>query len=310
MEPTLKQKYFIALLLSLFLSTSASWANNTLPNDELYITQKWFSLTTGYSIESKTQKFGAVYRKLLSLLLTYDFYDALDNQTAYARAKFFSLNAHFDIYDMKDQKIGSAEEQLLSFFPTFEIYDSTGTIRQAKAKMNFWGTTFYIYDPATDQEMAQLYRSFFRLKNDWTFKITNPMIFNQKNIDSRVLLTVIAFQGDREYWDSQNNSSSTYSFASDTSQSNIQLSDLDLSFTKTNAATTEKLSNEELVTVANELEQDFANRIEPSNSAISNKQRVKMFVEYCKNLINSNDVPAKTKQAIIQLLKLKSQNKI
>ena len=95
---------------------------------------------------------------------------------------------------------------LFAFFPTFDIYGQDGYTKLAKASMNFSGTTFTIYDPVTEREMATLYRP-FGVKNDWTFNITNRALFNQKGIDSRVLMTVIAFQGDREYWESNNQNS-------------------------------------------------------------------------------------------------------
>lgn len=198
-------KKIIAILFSslIIINTSFAFGNTEIP-DEMYIKEHWISLTTSYDIETKTRKLGTLYRKFLSLLLTYEFFDPFDNKLAYARSKFFSLTAHFDVYDNYENFIGSADEKLFAFFPTFDIYGQDGYTKLAKASMNFWGTTFTIYDPVTDKEMATLYRPFFRLKNDWTFNITNRALFNQKEIDSRVLMTVIAFQGDREYWESTN----------------------------------------------------------------------------------------------------------
>src|SRR5258708_35511011 len=155
-------KKIIVTLFSLFIfiSSNAAYSNDEVPN-EFNITEHWISLTTSFDIETKTHKLGTLYRKFLSLLLTYEFFDPFDNKMATARSKFFSFTAHFDIYDSNDRLLGVAEERLFSFFPTFDIYASDASTKLAKAAMNFWGTTFTIYDPATDQEMAIMHRSFF-----------------------------------------------------------------------------------------------------------------------------------------------------
>ena len=203
----------IALVLSVFLCINSSFAlsNEDIP-DEFSITEHWISLTTSFDIETKTEKLGTLYRKFFSLLLTYELFDPLNHKLATAKSKFFSLTAHFDVYDNNNILIGIAEERLFAFFPTFDIYAKNATTKLARAKMNFWGTTFTIYDTVTDNEIATMHRSFFRFKNDWDFKITNKELFSQRSIDPRVLMTVIAFQGDREYWErDRNNNSSTAS---------------------------------------------------------------------------------------------------
>ncbi|MBI2784911.1 MAG: hypothetical protein HYX60_00810, partial [Legionella longbeachae] len=147
-------KNAIAILFSLLISINSSFAmTNTEIPDEFYINEHWISLTTSYDIETKTQKLGTLYRKFFSLLLTYEFFDPFDNKIAYARSKFFSLTAHFDVYDNNDNLLGAADEKLFAFFPSFDIWARDGYTKLAKANMNFWGTTFTIYDPATDKEM-------------------------------------------------------------------------------------------------------------------------------------------------------------
>ena len=306
-------KNALAILFSLLIGINTSFAapNPEIP-DEMYIKEHWLSLTTSYDIETKTQKLGTLYRKFFSLLLTYEFFDPFDNKLAYARSKFFSLTAHFDVYDNFENLLGSADERLFAFFPTFDVYGPDGYTKLAKASMNFWGTTFTIYDPATDQEMATLYRPFFRLKNDWTFNVTNRALFNQKGIDSRVLMTVIAFQGDREYWESNNRdnlkgiakkSAPTHDVTSGQISSLLEKiavishqEGLD-KVNKPDAKTMEEL--------ADELESNYNNTLTGDESTQTNQEKLSSFANYCFNLVQSNSLPIEKKKAILFLLKVR-----
>jgi hypothetical protein len=310
-------KNALAILFSLLIGINSCFAvANTQIPDEMYIKEHWISLTTSYDIETKTQKLGTLYRKLLSFLLTYEFYDPFDNKLAYARSKFFSLTAHFDVYDINEQFLGAADEKLFSFFPTFDIYGQDGYTKLAKASMNFWGTTFTIYDPVTDKEMATLYRSFFRLKNDWTFNITNRTLFNQKGIDSRVLMTVIAFQGDREYWENSNQNN-LRSVANKPAQSKevttAQISDL-----LEKIATVSKQEHLEQIKkpdpkvmeeVANELEINYKN-LHAGNASQTSQERLSIFSDYCLDLVQSNDLPAEKKKTILFLLQTRLESAV
>lgn len=311
-------KNAIAILFSLLVSINTSFARtNTEIPDELYIKEHWISLTTSYDIETKTRKLGTLYRKFLSLLLTYEFFDSFDNKLAYARSKFFSLTAHFDVYDNYDNFIGSADEKLFAFFPTFDIYGQDGYTKLANASMNFWGTTFTIYDPVTDKEMATLYRPFFRLKNDWTFNITNRALFNQKGIDSRVLMTVMAFQGDREYWES-NHRNNLKGIAKKSIQSNEvtseQISDL---LEKIAAVSrqeglenTKNPDSKRMVVVANELENEYRKMHAHDESTQTSQQKLAAFTEYCLNRVQSNTLANEKKKAILFLLKVRLEGAV
>ncbi|QLZ70167.1 hypothetical protein FOLKNPGA_02972 [Legionella sp. PC1000] len=301
----------IAILFSSLIAVNTSFAlGNTEIPDEMYIKEHWISLTTSYDIETKTRKLGTLYRKFLSLLLTYEFFDPFDNKLAYAQSKFFSLTAHFDVYDNYENFIGSADEKLFAFFPTFDIYGQDGHTKLAKASMNFWGTTFTIYDPVTDKEMATLYRPFFRLKNDWTFNITNRALFNQKEIDSRVLMTVIAFQGDREYWESTNRNS-LRGVAKKSAQANEVTSEQVNELLEKIAAVSKQEGLENIGNpapkmmdaIANELEESYKKLYVPDESTQTNKEKLDTFTEYCLSLVQSNTFTHEKKKAILFLLK-------
>jgi len=304
----------IAFMLASFISLNSS---NALANsdiaDEMYISEHWISLTTSYDIETKTRKLGTLYRKFFSLLLTYEFYDPFDNKLAIARSKFFSLTAHFDIYDNFDNFLGAADERLFSFFPTFDIYGQDGVTKLATASMNFWGTTFTIYDPNTNQEMAQMHRSFFRIKNNWTFKITNKPLFYHKGIDSRVLMTVIAFQGDREYWESQKDNQRTLVRSENNNevmpkQVNMLLEKIDRLAKQYPLDNIEKPDTKTLESIANELETTYKQNESVDSNIQSNKEKLNAFVDYCLEYIQSSDVSESKKKAIFYLLKMRLES--
>jgi hypothetical protein len=309
----------LAVTLVLFSFFSANFAfAESVPSrvpDEFYVKEHWLSMTTSYDIETKTQKLGTLYRRFFSLLLTYDFYDPFDNKIAYARSKFFSFTAHFDVYDNFENYLGAADERLFSFFPTFDIYDRDGYTKLAKASMNFWGTTFTIYDPVTSKEMAHMSRSFFRLKNDWTFHVTDREVFDHKNIDPRVLMTVIAFQGDREYWEKEQRRDDDYlnkrgikssQPASATDVSKQQLSTL---LDKIAAVSkqegldnTQEPDENAAMAIAAELENGY-NTQTTDDSAQSSQERLNSFTDYCLHLIQSDSVSKEKKKTILFLLK-------
>jgi len=175
---------------------------------EFTVTERFFSLTSTYDIESPRFKMGYVDRKFFSLKLEYDFYDYTDQLQAKARMRWLSFGAIFDVTDEFDQPIGLVEEEIFNFFPTFNIYSPRGE-RLATAQMNFWGTEYLLTDPFTNRPIASISRPFFRFFIDsWTVTIVDPMLFAEKNINPALFITLAAFQTDSEYWraqQSQNN---------------------------------------------------------------------------------------------------------
>lgn len=301
----------IAIFFSLLIGINSSFAlGNTEIPDEMFIKEHWISLTTSYDIETKTKKLGTLYRKFFSFLLTYEFFDPFDNKLAYAKSKFFSLTAHFDVYDNFENYLGSADEKLFAFFPTFDIYGQDGYTKLAKASMNFWGTTFTIYDPATDREMATLHRPFFRLKNDWTFNITNRDLFNHKEIDSRVLMTVIAFQGDREYWESTHHDDYRRMIKNSNQSSEVNRTQVNQLLEKIKEVGKqeglENLANpnpETMELLAKELENNYKNSPEINVLNQTNQELLTSFTEYCLNLVQSATLSQEKKKTILFMLK-------
>jgi hypothetical protein len=307
-------KKVVMNFLFLFLALSSMTANaGTIP-DDISVREHWISLTKSYDIETKTQKLGTLYRRFFSILLTYDFYDPMDVKTATAKARFFSFGAHLDIYDQTDSFIGGVEEKIFTFFPTFEVLGRDSSTKLARAEMNFWGTKFYIYDPATNQEMAIMSRPFFRFKNDWTIHVTNRALLDQKNIDSRVLMTVLAVQGEIEDWqkDHRNNfRSSVANSNSKQSQANefeVLAQQINAISLDTGLDTLEKPSQKSLEAMAEELDKGFnAENQSTDLQNQSNEEKIKAFTAYSLNLINSGDLSDSKKKAILTLLNLRLQ---
>lgn len=306
-------KNIIYALFSLLLCFNASFAlaSEEIP-DEFKITEHWISLTTSYDVETKTRKLGTLYRKFFSFLLTYDFFDPFDNKIATAQSRFFSLTAHFDIYDNKDSLIGMAEERLFSFFTTFDIYARDASTKLVRATMNFWGTTFTIYDPLTDQEMAIMHRPFFRMKNDWTIKITNKELYARRHIDSRLLMTVLAFQGDKEVWENNfYNSIAKFSMPAQQA-SNVTPNQISSLQNKLQVLSKEagllsvmKPNQDTMEAIVSELDNDYKNLHGNDDANQTDQEKFNGFTNYCLNLLESGDVSEVKKKAIIFLLKMR-----
>lgn len=177
-------------------------ADGDLPS-EFYVKQRANGWLTTFDIETKQFKLGSVQRKLFSWTTEYDFYDYNGVLQAKAKMRFLSENVVFDVVDANDVPIGTIEEKLHSFLPHFDIFSPAGE-RLGSAKMNFWGTKYAITSPLFSESIATLSRPFFRRDNkvDWTINIHKIDAFEQKQIDPRLFVVVMAFQTDREYWKS------------------------------------------------------------------------------------------------------------
>lgn len=194
----IKKILFPLLLTIANLSAGPSTLNRSLP-PEFYVNQRFFSWTNTFDIETREYKLGTVHRKLFSWTLEYDFYNFHDEFQAKARHRFFSFGAVFDFYDAQERSLGIVEERIFTFFPAFTILSPGGQIL-ADASLNFWGTTYTVTSPQSNQPIATLSRSFFRLKDDWTVHILNPDIFHENGIDPRLFITLMAFQTDLDEW--------------------------------------------------------------------------------------------------------------
>ncbi len=204
-----------------------------------------------------------------------------------------------------------AEEKFFAFFPTFNIWGPDRITKVAYASMNFWGTTFTIYDPATDREMAVMWRPFIRLKNDWTIRITNRPLFEQRNIDPKVLLTVLAFQGDREMWQQQedNNKSMLKGKAANDSTPKVEsiLKQIDALNQQQGLTTVQKPDVASLENIATKLETDYKAQ-QGATATLSNQEQINHFTKYCLDLVKSDKISAEDKKAILYLLKMRLGN--
>ncbi len=303
--------FFLFIALNSNISSASS---SYLIPDEVSVREHWISLTKSYDIETQTQKLGTLYQPFFSLLPTYDFYDPMNVKTATAKAQLFSLGIRLDIYDQFDVFLGGVEEKIFTFYPTFEIIANDSSTKLARAEMNFWGTKFYIYDAATGQEMVTMSRAFFRLKNDWTINVINRSLLDQKNIDPRVLMTVLAVQGEIEEWEllllatknsrlrSATVNSSRFT-AADSDALSKQIADIS---EQQGLSQFEDPSKESMEALADELDQAFKTENQSSiNENQTNQERIQAFTSFCLNLINSNELPDAKKKAIVSLLKLR-----
>jgi hypothetical protein len=290
----MKKKPLIFLLF--FLFNHAFAASFVDVPDEFYVTQHWISNTSSFDVETKDKKMGALYRRWFSILLSYDFYDSADDLIATATARFFSIGAHFDIYDDEKHLLGMVEELIFTLLPSFEIHSSE-SIKLATAEMNVWGTEFMIYDAITHEEIALMSRPFFRLKNDWTISIINKALLTAKNIDVRLFMTVIAFQGDTEEWGKYKN------MLGSTLSPNIihvqhiknQLKHLSKEQHLDDMALPDTAYLEEIAKKTSKNVQ--------TNLNMTDEERFNDFIQYCFSQVQAAHVPPIEKKAILYLLK-------
>jgi uncharacterized protein YxjI len=195
-----KKLFSVFILFCLFTRAEATFLEE-FPR-EFFVKQHWLSWTTTFDIETAQMKLGTVHRKFLSLSpVRYDYNEILQ---ASATMRWLSWGATFDVFDANNGPIGTVEQRIFTFFPTFEIHSPQGYIL-AIATMNFWGTTYTIRDPVTQEPFATLWRPFFRFKDDWTVILTNPDLYLQKQIDPRLFILVTAFQTDKDAWAAERN---------------------------------------------------------------------------------------------------------
>lgn len=143
---------FTALLsFALFINTTSIFANTEIP-DEFYIAEQGTKWSKRFEIETKAGNIGIVYRNPFGVsLVDYDLFDSSNQKTASVRSQFISCDAHFDIYDSEEQFIGMIDEHNHSTHTRFDIYARDSITYQAKVNLNFWGTTYTMYDPITYQ---------------------------------------------------------------------------------------------------------------------------------------------------------------
>jgi len=200
---------FSLLAACLLISSLSAFTQPTPLPEEFTVTERWLSLTTTFDINSKNQYLGTVHRKFFSWSPEYHLLDAHENLLATARMRFFSLLTVFDIKDYNSQPLGMIKEEVTWFYPTFTII-SPNHYLLGEAVMNFWGTQFTILHPFDGHEIATISRPFFRLKSNWKITIHDMASISANNIHPHLLMTLAAFQVDREYWNTYRASVQTY----------------------------------------------------------------------------------------------------
>jgi len=274
-------------------------------SNEMYLNQHWISHTTSFDVETKTQKIGSLHRRFLSIPLKYDFYDHSNHLLTTARARFASMNVYLDIFDKNKFPLGAVEEKIFTLFPSFTIYSADG-VKLAHAEFNFWGTRVMVSEVLTDTIIAIMSRPFFRIKNDWTIKLKHKSLLIERNIDPSLLLTVLAFQGEREYWEEQDKNNHTLNRHSARPYGFKPIYEKKMTAYQHEYAnelqSTELLPQDELETLTLNLEQAYEAHIHPEQSFMSIHDKIDGFVMFCLDLAHSEKTTTSTKKAIFYLL--------
>lgn len=290
--------------------------------NKMFLTEHYLSYTTSFDVSTDERKLGTLYRRVLSLNTVYDFYDIKNKLLATAQSHFFSFGAHLDIFDDNKVLLGTVEEKVFTWFPSFDIYSPDG-VRLASATMNFWGTTFTLYDGRSTRELAKMSRDFFRLRNSWTIDIQQLDRVKEKQIDARLLLTVLAVQGDIEYLEQYRNRERERSrgrsdpfnlypqarrlTATEAPQEAIADSRQPLhnkyaDFLKKEAELKDIAlpDAQQLNGLAEQLDQDFQQQY--AGTTLNSAEQTEQFVEYCINVAQSASTTLDTQKAILHLL--------
>ncbi len=194
----------------LFLSALCTPLHATvlLPND-FTVKQRWLSMTRTFDIETDLYKIGTVHRRLFSWTTAYDFYNLNEELQATASQRFFSLGAIFDVETVEGVPLGRVEEHVLTLYHTFDLISPTDELLTT-AKLNFWRTKYTLTDPTDpDHVIAFLQRPYFRFRDVWNVRITDPAFFTQKKIDPTLFILIMAFQTDLDHWKDKKYTSKT-----------------------------------------------------------------------------------------------------
>lgn len=169
--------------------------------DHFSVTERFFSLTTTFDLQTDEEPLGTVYRKFFSLTPEYHLVSPQEEFLAKARMRFWGLGACFDITDHQNRPLGSVYQSFSWCFPTFEISSPSSEVL-AQAAENFWATKWTMKNPQTEEIIATFSRPFFWWKKDWTVQIEDPLFLNENQIHPHLFLTLLAFQVDRNQWKS------------------------------------------------------------------------------------------------------------
>lgn len=235
----------------------------------------------------------------------YELFDVKNNKLTTVNYSYTSTNDHFDIYDVDGALLGATDEFLYRYYPMFNLYQGNSNLPIAKAQMNFWGTRFSIVDPQTQQEMAEMTRSYFRKSSYWKFAVTNNQLFDSKHIDSRLLMTAVTIQTDPVLTRTSHQSNFKKGLVKSATKPANAVDNEILAHIK---AVQAKLGLEignvdltELNAVANKLDLGFSKEY-PDSLTMEQNERLNLFVHYCLDRAESNQTAFTEKKAILYML--------
>lgn len=187
----------IITFLSLIVFSSVFSNANIVP-DEFYVTQR-DPYAAYFDIDSTYYKHGFVYRTPWTWTKEYDFYDNEGRLDARAILSGNWVNElpTFEVVDMHHTILGRIEKKNYWFTVAYDIFSAS---RQtvALATLNFWSTAYSITDPVTGIEFAKLSRPYWGFSGRWTINITDRILWNAKQIDPRLFVTLVIYQSDQE----------------------------------------------------------------------------------------------------------------
>ena len=198
---------YILLLFAFVLSTLSLYAY-TAPEEESpssikdlpanFTINGYYMLDEArFDLESTERHFGHIMRGFNQtrpewLLFYYD-----GRLHARATTKFFSENSQIDITTANGVKLGSIKSRFFVLTPTYDIVAPNGA-KLGVLNVNFWGTHATLTEP-NGQTVVTMHRPYFAWGDEWTVSIDDPEILDQLKLDSRLLITGIVFQTDREW---------------------------------------------------------------------------------------------------------------
>ena len=306
-------KRWVISILSIFLMSPAHAFDL---EERMYLAEHYVSYTTSYDVSTDEKKLGTLYRRVLSLNTKYDYYNLQNKLLATAESHFFTFGAHLDVFDDNKVLLGTVEEKIFSWFPSFEIFSPDG-VRLASASMNFWGTTFTLYDGRSTRVLAEMSRNFFRVRNYWTINIKDRERITERQIDPRLLLTVLAVQGDIEYLEQYRRRESERQERPYNPYPGPQASARRLTATQDDVKNMrnkysdflkkEKELNDALLpdakrldSLAQQLDKDFQQQY--AGMELSSNERIERFVDYCIDIAEASGTTPDTQKAILHLL--------
>ena len=285
-----------------------SQSNESINVNQFNVKQYWMNYSIFYAIKSDNKIVGNLILRTGQLPLMYELLDAQNKRLSRVDYSYLVDHDRFDIYDDNNQLLGATDEYLFKYFPAFYIYQANSSKPALKAEMNFWGTTFSIYDVQTNKKIAKMSRGFITNSYYWDFKVSNKQVFDAMNIDQKLLMTAVAIQTDPVLYETSHSSLKKASnplnnpkraeIAADSKQA---LERVKVVQQKLGLLDISNLNNELLEAVTKELDSGFINT-DLHRNAVTEQEKFEAFLQYCLDKVESNDNSDTQKKAIIYLL--------